>query len=181
MPRRRENREWFECCSVRECPTPPHPEVSGTLPLCLDHAKTVAREVTERRRRTPTLRATADGSRTMQERREALSTAQAAQAQVYYVRTGDHVKIGFTGNMVQRLSQLRLNRDAVLATEPGGRELERQRHHEFSAERIGRREDFNPSRRLLAHIERVRLEHGEPQLTGYASPDWGSSCSGVGT
>ena len=88
-----------------------------------------------------------------------------AQSQVYYVRTGDHVKIGYSVNLAQRLTALRLHPDAVLATEPGGRELERQRHLEFADERVGRREDFNPSRRLLAHIEAVREEHGPPRIT----------------
>lgn len=93
------------------------------------------------------------------------------RSQVYYVRIGDHVKIGYSINMHQRLSALRVNRDAVLATEPGGRDLERQRHAQFAAERVGRREDFNPSRRLLAHIEAVRAKHGEPRITTWQAPE----------
>lgn len=89
------------------------------------------------------------------------------RSQVYYIRIHDHVKIGYTVNLRQRLIQLRVDDDAVLATEPGGRELERQRHREFAAERVSRREDFNPSRRLLAHIESVKQEHGDPNITGY--------------
>lgn len=99
--------------------------------------------------------------------RERRTAAYAEQSQVYYVRIGDHVKIGYSVNLTQRLSGLRVSPDAVLATEPGGWELEQQRHREFAAERVGRREDFNPSRRLLAHIDAIKQEHGEPNITGY--------------
>jgi hypothetical protein len=89
------------------------------------------------------------------------------QSQVYYVRIHDHVKIGYSINMRQRLGALRVNDDALLATEPGGREVEAMRHQQFAAERVGRREDFNPSRRLLAHIEAVKAEHGDPKITSW--------------
>jgi hypothetical protein len=87
------------------------------------------------------------------------------QSQVYYVRIHDHIKIGYTTNITARMGQLRVSTSAVLATEPGGQATERERHTEFADERIGRREDFNPSPRLLAHIEQVKAQHGEPRLT----------------
>lgn len=90
-----------------------------------------------------------------------------AQSQVYYLRIGEHIKIGVTVNMKARLSQLRVDPDALLATEPGDAKLEAQRHREFANERVGRRENFNPSRRLIAHIAEVRALHGEPKITGY--------------
>lgn len=94
--------------------------------------------------------------------------AYAEQSQVYYVRIGEHIKIGYSTNMQARLSQLRLNHSAVLATEPGGRELEKQRHHEFRGYRINTaREDFAPGAGLMAHIEAVRAEHGPPRITRY--------------
>jgi hypothetical protein len=94
--------------------------------------------------------------------------ATAAQSQVYYLRIGDHVKIGYTSNLTRRLQELRLHPSAVLAAEPGGQQLERQRHLLFAAERAGRRrEDFNPSPKLLAHIERLRAEHGDPLLASH--------------
>ena len=78
---------------------------------------------------------------------------------VYYVRIGDHVKIGFTTRLRQRLSDLRVDHENLLAVEPGGRELETQRHREFAAERVGKRENFNPSPRLLAHIKALSIAH----------------------
>lgn len=80
----------------------------------------------------------------------------AERSVVYYVRTGRYVKIGYTADLRSRLSTLRLDRTAVLATEPGGRALEAQRHTEFADERIGRREDFALSLRLQEHIRELQ-------------------------
>lgn len=88
----------------------------------------------------------------------------AARSVVYYVRTGRYVKIGFTSDLKARLSSLRLPTTAVLATEPGGRSLEAQRHGEFGDERIDpRREDFALSLRLQEHIRELREDHGIPE------------------
>lgn len=81
---------------------------------------------------------------------------------VYYVRIGDYVKIGYTIYLPARISTLRVDRPALLAVEPGWREKEAERHVQFAAERQGRRENFNPSRRLLAHVDVVRAKYGEP-------------------
>lgn len=85
---------------------------------------------------------------------------------IYYMRTPDqrHIKIGYTIHLPDRMSQLRVSRDALLAVEPGWKETERERHAQFAEERQGkgRREDFNPSRRLLAHIDVARSKFGEP-------------------
>lgn len=81
---------------------------------------------------------------------------------VYYVRLADHVKIGYTTNLRERVSQLRVGREALLAVEPGWREVEAQRHAMFAAERQGKREDFNPSRRLLLHIDATHSKYGDP-------------------
>lgn len=89
------------------------------------------------------------------------------QSQVYYVRIGDHVKIGFTVCIQERMASLRVDVEAVMATEPGGRELEAERHRQFAAERQGKRENFNPSPRLLAHIQQVLADNGPPKITTY--------------
>lgn len=80
---------------------------------------------------------------------------------VYYVRLGDRVKIGTTVDLTSRLNSFRTVYMAddieLLATEPGDGLLERERHREFAAERLdARHELFNPSPRLLAHIESVK-------------------------
>lgn len=81
---------------------------------------------------------------------------------VYYVRIHDHIKIGYTTLLKERVGQLRVGRDALLAVEPGWREREAERHTQFAEERIGKREDFNPSRRLLTFIDALKHQYGEP-------------------
>lgn len=81
---------------------------------------------------------------------------------VYYVRINDYVKIGYTAYLRDRVGSLRVAFNSLLAVEPGARHVESQRHEQFASERQGRRENFNPSRRLLTHVEAMRVKHGEP-------------------
>lgn len=81
---------------------------------------------------------------------------------VYYVDLGDCVKIGYTTNIRTRLSGLRVDPHQLLALEPGGRELEEQRHQQFRSSRIGRRENFARTPILEAHIAMTLEEHGLP-------------------
>ena len=80
---------------------------------------------------------------------------------VYYARIGDYIKIGYTTRLRNRLATLRV--DELLAVEPGGADLESERHQQFARERIDlRRENFRPSERLAAHITATRSEHDLP-------------------
>ena len=81
---------------------------------------------------------------------------------VYYARTGDVIKIGYTNNLLARMSQLRIPRESVLATEPGSKALEAKRHAQFGTIRKGLREDFAPTFELIQHIDGVRERHGRP-------------------
>jgi hypothetical protein len=84
---------------------------------------------------------------------------------VYYVAIGDHIKIGYSSNVKRRLSQLRVEADALLAIEPGGHDVEAKRHRQFRADRIhARREDFRLSDALRQHIAEMVAEHGAPKL-----------------
>ena len=101
-------------------------------------------------------------------RKDRQRAATAAQSVVYYLREpSGNIKIGFTTNMQARLLDLRINRDAMLATEPGGRELERMRHRQFKHLRLGRWERFHPEADLLSHIAMIREHFGEPNITTY--------------
>lgn len=85
-------------------------------------------------------------------------------AVVYYAKLDDHrIKIGFTSNLYTRMRDMRVLPANLLATEPGGRDVEKQRHAEFRGDRL-RGEEFRPSERLLAWIEQVRAEHGVPRI-----------------
>lgn len=72
---------------------------------------------------------------------------------VYYLRFQGMIKIGTTVNLAKRLQAI--PHDEVLATEPGGTEVERRRHAEFREYRRAHREWFLPGPRLMDHIDRL--------------------------
>ena len=71
---------------------------------------------------------------------------------VYYVRFADRVKIGTTTNLAMRMQSV--PHDEVLATEPGGRSIESQRHRQFAHLRMTG-EWFSMGPDLMAHIGRI--------------------------
>jgi len=73
-----------------------------------------------------------------------------AASVVYYIQFGDRIKIGTTTDLGKRLGAL--PHDCLLATEPGGPLVERQRHEQFGALRI-KGEWFEPAPVLLGHIQ----------------------------
>lgn len=84
---------------------------------------------------------------------------------VYYIRFGNRIKIGTTANLVSRLNGLPY--EEVLATEPGGLPLERERHKQFRDDRIIG-EWFRISTALMAHISTLGRATGAeiPVSTG---------------
>jgi hypothetical protein len=72
--------------------------------------------------------------------RSRLSQPDANGSVVYFVRLGDHIKIGFTANLPRRLSALRNVWPLVdvLLTIPGGREMERTIHELLQEAKIVR-------------------------------------------
>jgi hypothetical protein len=81
---------------------------------------------------------------------------------VYYVRWGDRIKIGTTGNPRQRFAALRVA--DVMAFERGDRALERRRHDQFDALRFPGSEWFRAEEPLLAHIDAVAAGRDPWQL-----------------
>jgi hypothetical protein len=69
---------------------------------------------------------------------------------VYYLRAGDRIKIGTSGNPRSRLAALHW--DQLLAFERGGRELEQRRHAQFAVHRFPGSEWFAANDQLTAHI-----------------------------
>lgn len=142
----------------------------------------IAREFAQTRRGAEVLGGIISGARLLHERRKLeqqqraedarrraetkAATEAAAVHVVYYVRLGrNHIKIGTTGDLRRRMTELRVVNDTnLLAAEPGNADLERQRHDQFRKWRYhGRhREDFAEAPDLLAHIRDVRAEHGDP-------------------
>lgn len=83
---------------------------------------------------------------------------------VYYLRLGDRVKIGTTFTPRQRVTVL--PHDEVLAFERGDRVVERRRHVEFAADRLGTSEWFDLSPRIRVHV--AALAEGRDPWGDYA-------------
>lgn len=167
---------YAEFCCWPGCGEDFH-DAEGSPPLCMKHLIKVAAfmvpMIKDKLRPDPPNSTPAEVA-ARRERQDRIRAAQQEQSVVYYIRLGDRVKIGTTVNLRARMGSFMVTDEALLATEPGGRELEAQRHQEFAEERVveqggagRRRELFNPSIRLLAHIDDVRAEHGEPCVTTY--------------
>ena len=134
--------EWVSCC----WPGCQSESLEDNLPLCVAHYS----------------RVTSHYAANLQIRS---SLRNDANAVVYYVRIGDHIKIGFTTQLRERMRALYADPLDLLATEPGGRVQEWARHRQFAEERVSpQRELFDPSPRLLAHIVRVASQPASRHL-----------------
>lgn len=78
---------------------------------------------------------------------------------VYYILFGSRIKIGISTSLRSRLDSLPQG-VRVLATEPGGRDVERQRHTEFADCRVGG-EWFRPTQVLLRHVANLALNESD--------------------
>jgi hypothetical protein len=82
------------------------------------------------------------------------SLAEATGSSVYFARSGDRIKIGWSRQVATRLAQLQTGNAApieLLGVVPGGRSAERELHSRFAADRVSG-EWFEASPELLAHI-----------------------------
>jgi hypothetical protein len=79
---------------------------------------------------------------------------------VYYLRNGDRMKIGTTGNPRQRFAAIW--HEEVVAFERGTRVLEQQRHQQFAADRFTGSEWFRLTKPLQRHVESLRQGVEDP-------------------
>jgi phage N-6-adenine-methyltransferase len=78
--------------------------------------------------------------------------------QVYFISTGTgHVKIGIAAYPEDRLKTFKTNdpASAIIATVPGGREVEKWIHEILSSDRIGKSETFSDTPKVRAEIEAI--------------------------
>ena len=87
---------------------------------------------------------------------------------VYYVRVGEHIKIGTTTDLPSRLKSF--GPSEFLACEPGSTTVERRRHRQFAADLAAGREWFHPSPALIAWVEAVKDEHPQPKRRSASRP-----------
>jgi hypothetical protein len=86
---------------------------------------------------------------------------------VYYARIADRIKIGTTTRPV-RGRMCHIHAEELLAVEPGGADVEAQRHAQFAADWMFG-EWFRPSGDLREHIAALAEDHGVPDYRPYLS------------
>jgi hypothetical protein len=156
---------WTRCTAERRngsfCDAPSIPE--APFPICIRHAAEIYRFVKRH------AAAVDDKLGRLETFVEAYANAgiltvshgqpEPEKGTVYYVQVGELVKIGFSVSLKTRLASYPPNR-RLLATEPGGWDLEGQRHGQFrSLLRYGK-EWFAPGPELIDHINTLRRQVG---------------------
>ena len=134
------------------------------VPVCRSCGMKIARVFA------PDLRLEEFAQRKRVAQRQAARRGDGGPAVVYYVQIGDYIKIGYTTRLRSRLRDLRIDAQSLLAIEPGSPDLERERHKQFTKDRISRRENFHPSTELMTHISRLKQEHALPRWASLPEP-----------
>lgn len=81
---------------------------------------------------------------------------------VYYLKVGDRLKIGYSVDVKRRMRAYPPG-SQLLAVEPGDRDLERQRHHQFAGSLMDGREWFRPTPDLIELVQELVQVYGEPK------------------
>jgi hypothetical protein len=127
------------------------------FPICAKHAIRVAMAVTELAdaRRKDSLFVLVKGIEEIQDsRRRSAQRTQVAgkhEGRVYYVRLGNHIKIGYTQDIKARMRSYGPTA-VLLAAEPDPGGVERKRHRQFAEYLDAGNEWFLPSPELMEHI-----------------------------
>jgi hypothetical protein len=83
------------------------------------------------------------------------------QGVVYYIQVTEHIKIGWTGDIANRMKSYPPN-SRLLAAEPGTRKDEQRIHRVLAVHRAYGNEWYAPTPTVLHHIEGVKRRHGKP-------------------
>jgi hypothetical protein len=148
-------------CCIPDCNQPVLR--SDALPVCRDCGIKIAVAHLNGARRLHAV--TAEAQRQAEQHRERVRNGQTKTACVYYLELApNRIKIGFTSDLKQRIRNLRAPNSALLAIEPGGRDVERKRHIQFAPYRITKRlEDFIHGDQLARHITALRESYDLPE------------------
>src|SRR5215216_1797680 len=143
-------------CAVGWCNQDALPALSS-FPICKEHFEKITYELNAKHRKelVALKKEAAEHNARLVKRQEKRTAWLRSREQVYYVRTGpDTIKIGFTAHLLNRMKSYRLPLTTLLATEPGGRLVERERHQQFADCRYGPKlENFADTPELMAHIQ----------------------------
>lgn len=136
-------------CTAGSCSSHVAPECPA--PLCADHARLVFAWVLAEAQAHSAITDTPDHQATPAPEGPRWADM---PGHIYYVRIGNHVKIGWTSNLKHRFTSLQP--DQVLATQPGTLRDERELHHRFGYLLAKGREYFHPGPALVDHIASIR-------------------------
>lgn len=87
---------------------------------------------------------------------------------IYYLRSGAYFKIGWTGNLEQRMKSFAPDTQ-LLATHPGTQKEERAQHKRFAHLLARGREWFMLAPEIEDHIASVVAEHGAPPVVDFTA------------
>jgi hypothetical protein len=130
------------------------------FPICAKHALRVAVAVSELAadRRRDSLFMLVKGMEEIQDGRKRATRIAKAQGQteglVYYVRLGNHIKIGYTRDIKARLRSYGPTA-VLLASEPDPGGVEHERHRQFAEHLAAGNEWFRPAPELMEHISNL--------------------------
>lgn len=127
------------------------------FPICIEHAALLLRYLKSYMPNAMDDRIILMGQAAVEERERLAPVRERREREsvVYYVQVGQHIKVGYTSDLPSRMRAYPPMR-RLLATEPGGPVLEKQRHAQFANDLRHGNEWFHPSPALLAHINRLR-------------------------
>jgi hypothetical protein len=81
---------------------------------------------------------------------------------IYYLKVDQRIKIGYSVDVKRRMRSYPPHA-RLLAVHPGTKTLEREMHNQFRNLLAAGREWFHPADELIAHIDRVVHDFGEPE------------------
>lgn len=85
---------------------------------------------------------------------------------IYYILINEQIKIGYSADVTLRMRHYPPG-SKLLAVEPGTLHTEKERHQEFGRDLARGREWFTPSKKLMAHIDSIVSELGDPSALTY--------------
>lgn len=136
-------------CTSKSLPDAP-------FPICITHAADVMRYINSHLPDEPAAALAADPEPKVEDEDLAqVPITPRGEEVVYYILVGDHIKIGYSTNLIERVRFY--PPDAILlATEPGDKKLEKRRLFQFRTTLAYAYEWFRPSVQLVRHINTLR-------------------------
>lgn len=155
------DRETYRQCTIQFCAK----ECSDRYdaPFCQEHILDIWMMVERDMKRANISVDDVEADRKVERQRRERDRKAGHTGTVYYLAVAGHIKIGYTKNLHQRISQYPPNAE-LLATHDGTPTDERSLHGRFAAYLDSGREWFRDVPEIREHIRTVNAERGAPML-----------------